>query len=624
MNTKINLLRGNMSLSQIIRYDNPTNFSYDTTKIEIVDGKAKLKLIPNPGQVFTQDFSSDSGFIYDSTKSEFSAGQLRQKDQRPADSLFAAKLSVSTSVNWSTVVTPTTTIIGAPLINNGKLDCLGYANNGVRYEETSIGSLGNSGTIRFKFTPAYNGGPSQQINIVELSPPSGHAGRIILHHTPSGATLRMTTYNNLGQIIHTAAQVGASAWLPTSGQEYEFAIVIDTSNGAIRLYIDGTFWGQPSAFAYDRGTAATRLNIGAGQVYSLANGSYRDLIVYTASLYSSSYAPGYDLPDASYLANTVELPAFTYTGVGTIIAVESSNIVESGNPRYIVAGLYWNGSTWTASNGTYSQANTSAQVVANLTSLNVSGAENVPVSVVFTDTNTQGVVDLVSVTLTGQIYPTDNPSITHSGILMDDLVDFIATLEAPSGTSIKGSLVAGNTPMFFDGNQWTPSSGYIQTNTVDEIQANKDSFDLSQGYNLKVKIYLHSDTGLSTPNISQIQIDYDFYALRPAGPNRCILYGWTRDILGLNIASAKLHIQPKEAFFHSGTLVIPAKKTIVSDSDGYLEGEVIETETVNKQVDITVEYPSGTSTRRVVFESKVIPNEATKDLSEMGLVLKQN
>lgn len=365
-------------------------------------------LIPNPGQVFSQSFASDVGFVYNAALAEFVGGLVRQKDQRPANGVAGATYTSSKNLNWITSGSLVATDIGAPVLAGGKLQCLGGGNNGVRYDNANLGASGNVGAMRIRYTPNYSGTPAANMTIFEFAPTSGNNDRMVLFHSVSGGTLRLTAYTSVGTVKHSAVVFGV-AWVPVAGTEYELELNWDTVAGVVRLFVNGALQGAMPVSSYARGTDATRLYIGAGTVYPTTDASFNDALLFSTVQHTGAYVAGYTVPEAVYLATNVNLPNFAYTGVGTVLAVESSSVTESGTPRYTVGGLYWNGAAWVASNGTYAQANTSADIIANLPSINVSGATTIPVKVLFTDSNALSSVDEISVTVTGQIF--DNEAV---------------------------------------------------------------------------------------------------------------------------------------------------------------------------------------------------------------------
>src|SRR5690606_17237049 len=123
-----------------------------------------------------------------------------------------------------------------------------------------------------------------------------------------------------------SAQIIGAAWNPTAGTTYEIELVLDTQNGVCRLFIDGVLHGTLGS-TFTRSNTATRLYVGSNAVYTPCDASFEDLIFFSNVQHTANYSPGYTVPEKIYLGSTVALPPFTYTGLGTIIAVESSNIV---------------------------------------------------------------------------------------------------------------------------------------------------------------------------------------------------------------------------------------------------------------------------------------------------------
>ena len=82
-----------------IPYTTPADYTYDSNKIEIEAGIAKLKL-QNSLQSFEENFADDTGFVYDSDLAEFVGGKLQQKDKRQTDATFYASYNNDINGNW--------------------------------------------------------------------------------------------------------------------------------------------------------------------------------------------------------------------------------------------------------------------------------------------------------------------------------------------------------------------------------------------------------------------------------------------------------------------------------------------------------------------------------------------
>jgi hypothetical protein len=541
-------------VTALINYDSPTGFSFNSSLIEFINSKAKLKLQPNPGQIFSQSFSSDSGFTYDNTKAEFTAGLVRQKDQRPANSVLGATFTSNKDLNWITSGVSGLTEIGSPVLNTGKVECHGPSTIALRYENANIGAIGDTGTLKLKYTPNYSGTPAVSVNIFELAATSGNAGKIYLFHSATGGSLRVTAYNSAGTVIYNNAVLGG-AFNPVAGTEYEIELVWDLAvAGLMRCFIDGNLIGSAPAIAFNRGTTANRLLVGAGSIVVNANGAFNDVILFSNAQHTASYTPGYSINETIYVGTSVALPNFTYTGVGTIQSVQSATITESGSPRYIIGGKYWDGTAWVNSNGTYAQASSSAAAIANLTSLVVTGAGIVPVSVVFGESNVQSSVDLISVELTGQIYPTSNPTIlTTTGNGQQDIQDFIEEAVKTGSDEIKYTFVYSGKDYYVSGGVLVESNGtYAQASTAAQIIAALP-LNIDPDASVAIRSFLHSETGQSTPELESVTISYSPYFF-PISTGECLVYGHILD--GLEpVNEARVQIESKKPFFRNGNLV---------------------------------------------------------------------
>lgn len=558
-------------------YEFDTDSNFDLTNTQIQSAVGKLAIVNNPGQVFSQPFTSDSGFTYDSAKAEFTGGLVRQKDQRPSNSLIAATYTALKSLNWSQGGSLTATDIGTPVLSAGKLQCHGGGNNAVRYENADIGSEGNTGAFKIKYTPNYSGTPAANYNIFEFAPVSGNNDRMLVLHSASGGTLRFTAYTSVGTIKHTAVAFGA-AWSPVAGTTYELELNWDTVAGVVRLFVDGVLQGAMPVSSYARGTDADRLYIGAGTVYTATDASFDDPILFNTVQHTSNYTPGYTVPETSYAANIVSAPAFTYTGLGTIVAVESSTVTETGSPRYTVNDLYWNGSAWVSSNGTYAQANDSATIIANLTSLNVTGATSVPFKVYFTDSNTQSSVDLVSITVTGQKYSPTGSIVPIQPINVQAISAYTQTEVIPGSTELKIILIVDGVDKYWNGSAWVNSNGLIaQANTEAEVNTNIAALSLGSNSTVFIKWMMATSDNTATPEISLVVVTFDFGGIETV-PDTVLIWGYYKDISKQPVAGATVTFTLKRTakeYKEAASNIIEQSVSTTTDANGYFEVDLI-------------------------------------------------
>lgn len=609
-----------MSLSQTINYDTPGNFSYDTAKIEVDasnNNKARLKLVDNPGQVFAQGFSSDAGFTYDADKAEFVGGLVRQKDQR-GDGVFFASFASSLNANWG-AASLTGTGSGGAAASGGKLDLKGTTPKSVSWNAGNIAAASNKGCVRISFTPNYSGTPADtQVLFFRGQSGGGLVNYLDIAHLTTG-NLRSACYDSSGALIF---EITAS-FSPTASQSYEIELNWDVApSGSSRVFLDGNLFGSSSA----TGTVTTFDAFRIGEVVGLAPNQDFELdffAVFSLPQHVAAYtAPAAALSETAYVGSTVILPAFSYTGVGTILAVESSSIAESGSPRYIVGGKYWNGSAWVTSNLTYAQANDSATAIANLPALSVVGATSVVVRVVFQDSATQSNVDNLSVTVTGQIYPTDNPSIEPASLIdMDGLDSF--TADSGGTGAVRFQLRLSGILYYWSGSAWVVSDGtFAQANTAPDIHANRAHATLvailSVGKEFRPRALLNSN-GQQTAELTSVSVEYNFFAPSPDPLSECIVYGFAENLLGEPYAAPpELLITLEAKLFHGDFVILPGTQSVAADADGRWEIPVIQTETVARAYLFKVRYIDEQGNQKTVELGRAqVPNASTANVSEL-------
>lgn len=331
------------------------------------------------GETYSQDFSSSTGFTFDSTDTKFSGGTMQQVDQTPANSLFASQLTTK-DLTWSKTGAITGTLNGSPTFSGGKMVCTGT--QGVYWPHTTAAQE----SIKVKYTPNYTGGPPANINIITTYEGSNNNDRFLLFHSASGNTLRITLEDSSGSSILSASITGA-AWLPTASTEYEFEVVIDSTGGSIYIFIDGTLHATNSPGAWTRGPISGRVYIGASPAvvsYNQAEGSFDDAIVFDNLQHTSGYTAGYSIVDNIYNVDTITVPQFTRSGIGTTDSLTSFTATATGSPRFTLDGQYWNGSAWAASSDTYATASSAADINTNISAFTIS-ENNLDVKVYWDD-----------------------------------------------------------------------------------------------------------------------------------------------------------------------------------------------------------------------------------------------
>ena len=476
----------------------PSDYIYDPNKIEFVNGTARLKLESIPSQEFRQDCDSDTGFIYDNTKVYFEDGFIKQKNQRKPNCTCGATWTNSVNLSFGDGLLTPTYNDGVTITNN-RLDLTGGGT--IRYSADKNADMKQQGAVRIKITPNYSGAPSSITFLLKISKTatSNENGIFLYHETNGNLYFMIKDYTGA-----TLFQAGLGSWSPTAGQTYRFVVTWDITNGDSKVYINGTQFGNNQIETGIRDGNINSLQIGPGNFYA------EDLEIFTVSP-----GPGdYEVPEADYVETVVTLPEFIYNGPGYIVSLDSFYAADFDEIHYTIEGKYWDDSSWVASNYSYNQSNNYSEINEHISSLTLSEQDSITVRAIFPNSNDQGLLNYIIIGYTKQAYITDNPSIEIRGTLtgtvsVNSWNSFTVNINASGNDKVTFVLSDddGDTWKYWDGNAWMPSSGYSQSNTYSEINANLSSFPTSNG--LKVKIYLHSDNGDSTPTISLLTINYN-------------------------------------------------------------------------------------------------------------------
>lgn len=576
-----------MGLQQTLTYDDGASFTYDSNLIAFSSGKAKLKLVSDAGKLFSQAFASSAGFTFDAAKVEFVGGVMRQKDQRPAGAIFYASFTSSVDGNWG-AGTLAGTAVGSPPTPAGTLDLRGSTLKYVSWNIDNVATLLQTGCIRFGLIPNYSGTPATNQAIVGKGQSSTDKNQLDILHLNDGNLLCRVYSNTSGVIIFTLS----AAWSPVAGTTYEIELNYDATTGAARVFINGTQLGSTVS-----GTGSILLGtsnqfrvgtqIGASSL--TANFQLTYLAVFNTVQHTANYsAPSAVLSETAFLDAVATLPDFAYSGPGAVQSFDAAvATLSAGAARFVVNDLYWNGSAWAASDGSYAQASTAAQIVANIATL----PRTLPVSVdvVFQAGATQAGVDLFSIQYTGQLYPTtDPPIVPQSATNMNELLSFAAVLAASGSDGVKFQLQLGSTLYWWNGTAWATSSGaYAQANTYAEIETNKATLTTEEaGVAFKVRAVLHSADGSTTPELESATFGYNAYFPLPTALVKCIVYGFVDDFLGgaQNDGDVKLVVEQSEAevWKHGSFLVRPKTVEVFPDDEGRFEVALVESETIEK------------------------------------------
>lgn len=603
-----------MSVLTTFPFDNAVNYTLD--KAAVAGGLGSLDLKNKTALSFLQSFDSSTGFTFDSNLTEFAGGVMRQKDATPANSELAATYASSLNLSWNKVGVTTGVLQGSPTVVAGKLSCAGAQSVTYSREVLAVESF------KFKYTPSFTGSPSTNINI--LNTWNGVDDKDRFHVTISGASgaIGFGLYDSAGVNIIPVGSF-ASAYSPVAGVEDEIEIVIDsvgdTVNGTVKLFLNGVLVATNTKPSWSRGGVNTlSISLGASAAsFNLCEGSFNDLITFNNAQHTVSYTPGYTVIETIYATDSIDIPNFVYSTIGAVQLLNSVAITEVGIPHYTIEGQYWNGSAWAASDGSYLESNTLADINANIASLSVAGETIISMQVVFPDSNTQNSVDAMTVTYTGQEYNAEGSLLTNSSFVAKDMIGagFSDVVTTPVNTAVKYTMCVNGEDKYHNGSAWVTSDGtFAQANTEAEMIANLDTL-LSENSTIRIRIILQTTDQQVTPDIDSLTVQYDFGALDPSAPGLCQVFGFVKTIENLSIAGAVVSFKPfredleyREA---SGRVIgITVSKT--TDVNGFFSANLIfssafETDALNPmQYQVTIALPNSDGTYTEIAGSEIL------------------
>lgn len=605
--------------SQVFGFDTPSNYTLsDSDKLQITLGEAILKLFDDPDNDFNEDFADDTDFTYESDLSEFSGGQSQQKDQRQTGATFGASYTNDINGSWGDGVL-TGTANGGAAVSGGKLDLTGGGVKYVDYDADLNADSQQVGCVRLKYTPNYTGYPPSDYPVFSILKADANTNNIIMLRHETGGVWKVFIEDYTGSNIMSAS---LPSWSATSGIEVELELNWDLTTGATRLFIDGSQWGTTQTDTGTRDSSITILRIGSNyNGVQFINCYIDDVLIFPTVQHTSNYTKGYSVADYIYLESSVLLPEMHYIGAGTLIEATDFQTSYSGSPRIAIdigqSGeyTYWNGSAWVTGGDDYDHATSPADFLTNIATLPVTGETYGQFIIYYPDSNTQSAFSDLTITLTSQIYPTDNPYLDiNSRWYIDELEAITAVKTVTGSDQVKLALKKGTQFYYVSGGVLTESDGtYSQSNTVEEWETYKALFTSIKVY-IGIRVFLHSDDGTTTPSIDTLTVQYSYAGDTPDTVDKCIVWGTFIDEVGdPMIGPIQVVLTDLVAQYKTGTMIrrkSPAQEMEL-DSTGYGEIELVETENMTGSQTYTFQFDNN------VIRKRQVPNQATANFFDL-------
>lgn len=577
---------------------------------EISDaGKGQLAL-QQADVDFTEDFADDTDHTYDSDESEFVGGQVEQKDQRSTGYTLYDDFSDSSNANWG--IGTLTRNLQSAIVADGLLDCTGGTPKRAYYNSDNLTNLDDGIVIDILFRPDFNSAPGEITYLAHIFQSTVNSIQIYLNVTGSIIIRALDAAG--GYAINRT--ISKSDWI----QDQEYRLTLFLNSGDSRAYLDESLKFTDSN-TWNRDTGNPLLYVGSNSSFS-ANSHFKFDSIYIGT--NVDYVTDAVYSSTMYVETSDILPEMAHTGDGTIKLFNSLSMTYSGAPRILLEigrsgnKLYWDGASWAISDETYAQATDLVTYNANCTSLPVDGEEYGQFTIVFPDSNSQSAVSSLTADMNvDNGYLTTNPTIEpNASFRTDNITSLAATYTATGSDTVNCILKKNGTWYYWDGAAWVASDGtYAQSVSLADCISNIGAL-ADQSTVVKIKIFLHSADGTTTPTISNLTFTYSYGGETPDTIDTCIVWGWARDFQGVaDTTDFTVALNLDVVQYKDSTTIRSNSVTVTPDASGYWEVVLTETENMVARDGATIKYVFDFG-NGLVFE-KSVPNESAINYNDL-------
>lgn len=398
-----------MSLEQVINYDTPGNFTYDSDKIEVTSNAA-LKEAFATNETFFASYASD----------------------------INATRSAGSSAG---------TAVGGASVSGGYLVLDQSDVRHVDYNAASNADSVQVGCIDFIVKPDYTGSPAGgRVFFCLLKAAGDFSNEIICYHDFAGRILARIK-DSAGTNIF---QTNFGSWSPVAGTDYRFQLNWDITAGATRIFIDGTQFGSTETSTGSRDSSIALLRIGGDGSDPAADSSDFSIghfQVFSTVQNTSDYTPEppfqtrYHTGGHGIIVNSgVVADDLTEFEETTASAPSGSSIGwvvnDDGQDRY------WTGSAWADSSGS-PETNTAAEISSNLASFDAGTGSTIKMKAYLVSDDGSVTPTLTTATLDYDF--AFNPTVPNECVVY-------GTVKDSTGDAIEGATVTVEpSPVFLHG-----------------------------------------------------------------------------------------------------------------------------------------------------------------------------
>ncbi len=350
----------------------------------------------------TYPFTTSTNYTYDSSVVEITGGVAKLKDITPTDATCAALYTSAIDLTWGDgVLTGTGT--GSPTITSGKLDLTGASNQYVDYDADLNADSQQTGCMRIDVYPNYTGNPANDQYFMGTFAAHNNGTNSMQVYQTTNTRMYILCKSSSGAMIFQS-NLGNYAF--TAGTRYTLELNWDLDTGASRLFINGSQHGSTIASTGTRSSTINLLRVGqhvsgtSGQSdFSVDNFAYFSTVQHTSNHTGSI---PFDVPAKYSVDNPTVVTNFSFksTGLTDFSSTETTTALDS--ITYIInasgQGRYVTGGSAADSDGTYSQSSSQSDMDSDIANI-ISTRKTITATVFLnSEGGTTPELDLLSIT----------------------------------------------------------------------------------------------------------------------------------------------------------------------------------------------------------------------------------
>ena len=219
----------------------------------------------------------------------------------------------------------------------------------------------------------------------------------------------------------------------------------------------------------------------------------------------------------------------------------------------------------------------------------------------------------------GYKYCITNPAISPATIVYADALGPITVVDTViASDALRYALEIEGVAKYHNGTEWVASSGYAESNTLDDLNDNSASLDLTLGATIKPIIYLHSDAGETTPEIDTLTLEYNFFTPSTVKPDTCVVWGYVLDMNNAVVADAIINVKfvKKYDLENDAFIISYTPQSVTTNINGYFEIELIRSSEFTEEgyYNFNIVYDADTNKK---FSNRIVPDEDSKNFWEI-------